>query len=657
MLQQYKKEKEVILKKYDELLDMDIFPIQSYLGDEKPISKNDIKKKKENLEKETFFVSITGQIKAGKSTLLNALIFGKEIIPADVTPHTAKITLLQYSQTPKLEVVFYNKKEWENLKNDKYFSFIEEDVEESIMNGVSPFDVISDNALIKDDKIENLKEYVAKGGKYTPFVNLVNVYYPNEILKDIIIVDTPGVNDPNPIRDRVAKEWIKKTNANIYTIYAGQAFDEVDIDFIDKYLLSVPKNQKITVVNKIDTVSDLDSLKSWIQNLANDELLKNREVITNESDIVFVSGLGALLDKMNENDEEFDDNLEFMWDKLEEKGFVEEENHNLKLLEDKISQKLIQNKGINILNSHKQYISTLFDRKINFLQEQIELQNSHLTDISKTKDEINKNLLTLKQIQNKFSTEMERIENSINKLLKDETDNIHLKFTYLFNDAKKSVEKIIENYKEDDIENNNIEKIPWLIKENIEKRLDKIKYILKEIESEVKNNIETKLVSLKKEISRINKNEVNIDNFINKYLSVGSSKDIIDDIQRITENSLTKYIIRDIKEKHDGIFSINIGKIKTELIIEVKKVFDNLKSSIIEDLLSNLDRVLNNRINEINFIIKPFLDEKTNELRKIEEKFEEREQLRKEIEEKIDIFKNQLQKIEEIKQEVLKGLK
>ena len=657
MLQQYKKEKEVILKKYDELLDMDIFPIQSYLGDEKPISKNDIKKKKENLEKETFFVSITGQIKAGKSTLLNALIFGKEIIPADVTPHTAKITLLQYSQTPKLEVVFYNKKEWENLKNDKYFSFIEEDVEESIMNGVSPFDVISDNALIKDDKIENLKEYVAKGGKYTPFVNLVNVYYPNEILKDIIIVDTPGVNDPNPIRDRVAKEWIKKTNANIYTIYAGQAFDEVDIDFIDKYLLSVPKNQKITVVNKIDTVSDLDSLKSWIQNLANDELLKNREVITNESDIVFVSGLGALLDKMNENDEEFDDNLEFMWDKLEEKGFVEEENHNLKLLEDKISQKLIQNKGINILNSHKQYISTLFDRKINFLQEQIELQNSHLTDVSKTKDEINKNLLTLKQIQNKFSTEMERIENSINKLLKDETDNIHLKFTYLFNDAKKSVEKIIENYKEDDIENNNIEKIPWLIKENIEKRLDKIKYILKEIESEVKNNIETKLVSLKKEISRINKNEVNIDNFINKYLSVGSSKDIIDDIQRITENSLTKDKIIDIKKKHDGIFSIDIGKIKNELTIEVEKVFDNLKSSIIEDLLSNLDRVLNNRINEINFIIKPFLDEKTNELRKIEEKFEEKEQLRKEIEEKIDIFKNQLQKIEEIKQEVLKGLK
>ncbi len=64
-------------------------------------------------------VGIIGRVKAGKSSLLNALIFeGKEVLPKAATPMTASLTVLKYANTLNAEVEFYSPKDILELKNE-----------------------------------------------------------------------------------------------------------------------------------------------------------------------------------------------------------------------------------------------------------------------------------------------------------------------------------------------------------------------------------------------------------------------------------------------------------------------------------------------------------------------------------------------------------
>ncbi|GAA6813598.1 hypothetical protein HpHCM73_13760 [Helicobacter pylori] len=64
-------------------------------------------------------VGIIGRVKAGKSSLLNALIFeGVEVLPKAATPMTASLTILKYADTMSAEVEFYSPKDTAELKNE-----------------------------------------------------------------------------------------------------------------------------------------------------------------------------------------------------------------------------------------------------------------------------------------------------------------------------------------------------------------------------------------------------------------------------------------------------------------------------------------------------------------------------------------------------------
>lgn len=64
-------------------------------------------------------VGIIGRVKAGKSSLLNALIFeGVEVLPKVATPMTASLTILKYANTLSAEVEFYSQKDILELKNE-----------------------------------------------------------------------------------------------------------------------------------------------------------------------------------------------------------------------------------------------------------------------------------------------------------------------------------------------------------------------------------------------------------------------------------------------------------------------------------------------------------------------------------------------------------
>ncbi len=64
-------------------------------------------------------VGIIGRVKAGKSSLLNALIFeGVEVLPKAATPMTASLTVLKYAQNLSAQVEFYSQEDILELKNE-----------------------------------------------------------------------------------------------------------------------------------------------------------------------------------------------------------------------------------------------------------------------------------------------------------------------------------------------------------------------------------------------------------------------------------------------------------------------------------------------------------------------------------------------------------
>ena len=64
-------------------------------------------------------IGIVGAMKAGKSSFLNACIFGgRDVLPKAATPMTAALTRIRYSETPQATVHFYERKDWEKIEDN-----------------------------------------------------------------------------------------------------------------------------------------------------------------------------------------------------------------------------------------------------------------------------------------------------------------------------------------------------------------------------------------------------------------------------------------------------------------------------------------------------------------------------------------------------------
>ena len=111
-MQELQQEKQHILSLYE------LIPSIPNLLPQGEITERSVEEKKESLKNERFYVSVCGQMKAGKSTLLNALLFEKSILPVDDTVMTAKITLIEYRETEGIFVSFYSSNEWEEYKKN-----------------------------------------------------------------------------------------------------------------------------------------------------------------------------------------------------------------------------------------------------------------------------------------------------------------------------------------------------------------------------------------------------------------------------------------------------------------------------------------------------------------------------------------------------------
>lgn len=657
MLEIFEKNKDELVEIYGELIENKAINLNN-------VNEETLKEKSSNLQKEEFILAVAGQIKAGKSTLLNALIFGNDILPSDDTPYTAKITEIRYGSDKKLKAIFYTKDEWQELKNeiteidDKKVNYFKNFIEPDIKNS----SYIKFLNQTKEDDISNLKEYVAKGGVYTPFVKSVEIYYPAEILKSLVVVDTPGTNDPNIFRSKITLDWIKRCDAAIYATYAGRAFDESDIKFINEYLLSLENSKRIVAINKIDVLRNFNEAKELLKNNKKNETYQ-KTVFNEASSFVFTAGLYALLDEKEKNG--FLLNEDELWYK-DEANPEFWKNNGLNELKNLVSDKIIQNKGKELLISNINFIKDAFEKKEVFLNTEINALETKISQNQKSKDEINKALDEVRNFRRKLTRMQENFAANIHENLKNKLKYLNIEVDDEFNCIDKNIRSKIDNYKNNtNLENN----IIWDIKNALEGKKLTIDGLVSKAMEDIKQYTKNETEEFINEMSKFEAFDSESLRQTLRYDTFNIYRDFSDffDASFITSDDISK-IYWDNYIWLKKIYFSGIDTFKNEVkifLFHIKKNKDDKtddgeiiknKKELLSKIRRNLETFELNLTDQVKKSSLNITDNLDNELKSIKEKGSLNEKELNELIENLDQKKNSINNFKEIKENFMKKL-
>jgi len=251
-------------------------------------------------------IGIIGQIKRGKSSFVNALLFGgADILPKGATPMTAALTKIHYAPQPYAKLEFYTQQDWKSIEqtalqakeeeaDDDFLGEISEEQkacieiyekanrgtiltklgEKQIVDGVSKI----------EDLLDRLEEYVGAEGKFTPIVKSLELGVNIESIKNIEIIDTPGTNDPVVSRGRVTQDFIGQCDVVFFLSLTSQFLDQNDMELL---MQNIPKKgvKNIYLIGSLFDSAMLDTYKKYgnaseqIENLKHKYTKRAREDI------------------------------------------------------------------------------------------------------------------------------------------------------------------------------------------------------------------------------------------------------------------------------------------------------------------------------------------------------------------------------------------
>ena len=237
----------------------------------------------QKLDNDVLTIGVIGQMKAGKSTFLNAFMFERDVLPAATTPMTAALTVITYGPEEKIDVEFYNNEEWDEQRltaqresppdsseaEKSKVQAAQELVEKSVRIGNRLPELLGTK---RTDTLDKLIEYVGADGKFVSITKAVKIYYPKEYLRGVEIVDTPGFNDPIVSREERTKEFLRRADAVLLMLYAGRPFDATDREIVFKHLSQCGIGKVVIGINKYDIPRENGETESEIKAYVKEEI-------------------------------------------------------------------------------------------------------------------------------------------------------------------------------------------------------------------------------------------------------------------------------------------------------------------------------------------------------------------------------------------------
>jgi len=324
------------------------------------------------------------------------------------------------------------------------------------------------NASTLNELNEKLKEYVGANGKYMPFTKSVTLKLNNNSLKDIQIIDTPGVNDPVVSREERTRELLKYCDVVFIISPSGQFLSEEDLVLFDRITSKEGIKEVYLIASQIDgqlygSEKSNDLYESLIsEKLSNhaksvfekDEFLRNSAVYeyVKKHDVITSSAIAYSIYKKFDEPEKLDENEKHTFNLLKshyEDYFTDiNAKENLyKLSNIETIKKLlddVKNKKEKILkekleNFEKNKLENLLEFK-KAIEEEIKkriekIQNSNIKEI---KDKIEK----LKKIEKEAGSAVnEEFRDLIEELEINLKSNLQKRLNSFFSSAKKEIRK------------------------------------------------------------------------------------------------------------------------------------------------------------------------------------------------------------------------
>ncbi len=275
-------------------------------------------------------VTMIGQVKAGKTSLVNAMVGWPDLLPADVNPWTSVVTSLHMSPEPRVEgnsalFKFFDDKEWNRLLDrggrigelasragaDEELETVRAQIEqmreksrarlgrrfELLLGqehnyGYFDKDLIERYVCLGDDLDDDDEEFLTDTqGRFADITKSAELFlHRPEFKTKLCIRDTPGVNDTFMMREQITIGAIRSSRLCVVVLSAHQALSSVDMALI-RLISNIKSREVIIFVNRIDELSDPAKQVPEIRESIRDTLKKHEGPV--DAQIIFGSAYWA----------------------------------------------------------------------------------------------------------------------------------------------------------------------------------------------------------------------------------------------------------------------------------------------------------------------------------------------------------------------------
>ena len=275
-------------------------------------------------------ITVLGQVKSGKTSLVNAMAGWADLLPSDVNPWTTVVTSLHLKPGNKHADIsarfkFMTEEEWDRLSvkggrigelasragAESELQKISEQIEivrnkaqnrlgrkfELLLGEEHEYGYFDKNLLERyicmgdDFEVESTEADTADQGRFADITRSADLYLNcTTVPCALCLRDTPGVNDTFMMREQITVQAIRESRICVVVLSASQAMTAVDMGLIR--LISNLKSRDVLIfVNRIDELADpvnqIPEIEKSIRKTLRDK--KGPE----EVDIVFGSALWA----------------------------------------------------------------------------------------------------------------------------------------------------------------------------------------------------------------------------------------------------------------------------------------------------------------------------------------------------------------------------